>query len=97
MMLAGLVDEIIERAVADGIGSVKALKATPRREGYGRYISLRHAGCWIGIDHESWARHGRSPIWIHFWTGDWGQGERLAVVLRSWIDGVPPARLHPSR
>ncbi len=90
LMLAGVVDDIIARALAEGIGSTKRLKATARAEGPGRYLALPRAVCWVGLDHIRWARHGQSPIWLHFWPGDEGRGEQVAGVLRSWLLVNPP-------
>lgn len=90
LMLAGLVDEAVERAVADGIVSVKRLKVTPRKGGYGRYVLLPRAGCWVGIDHELWAQHGQSPLWIDFGADDWGQAVGVATALRAWLLASPP-------
>ena len=63
---ANLVDDAVSRGVAQEWMSIKGLKATPRRYGYGRYF--RFAGVrgyfWLGINHVSWARRADTPLWL---------------------------------
>lgn len=90
LMLADLADEIVDRLTALGLASTKGLKATPLPHGYGRYVALPQAGFWIGVDHESWARHGRGPLWIRFPDGKWGRGAQVTEALRAWTRVCPP-------
>ncbi len=80
----------VDRWVAVGTGSVKGLKATARACGPGRYVNLGRAGCWVGLDHESWARYGRSPIWLRFGSTEWGRATAAARALTDWIRATPP-------
>ena len=92
LLLAQLASEVVDRWVAVGTGSVKGLKATARAAGPGRYVNLGRAGCWVGLDHECWASHGRSPIWLHFAPSEWGRSTAAAGALTDWIRTTPPRR-----
>jgi hypothetical protein len=82
--------EIVDVACGEGVLSVKGLKVMPRDVGGGRYAAFNYAGCWIGLDHDLWGRHGRSPIWIEFSAGEWGRAALLREPLRAWQSTDPP-------
>ena len=58
--------------------------------GPGRYVHLGRVGAWLGLDHESWAKYGRSPIWLRVAPTEWGRGTKEAQALTSWIRARPP-------
>ena len=90
LMLAQLASEAVDRWVTVGTGSVKGLIRTNLAYGPGRYVNLGHGICWLGLDHESWARYGRSPIWLRFGSTEWGRATAAARALTDWIRATPP-------
>ena len=69
-----LVDDATNRAVNDGSLDINNLKVAARDTGYGRYVRVKGAGAWFGIDSDRWARgsYPDTPIWLQFtqWDGD---------------------------
>jgi hypothetical protein len=92
LALASVVDEIVGRLVGLGIANTKGLKVTPLAQGYGRYVALPQAIFWIGVDHESWAQHGRGPLWVRF-SDESLAGAQVSKALRAWLHTVPPKAL----
>ena len=90
LMLAQLASEAVERWVTVGTGSVKGLNRVNLAYGPGRYVNLGRAIYWLGLDHESWAKHGRSPIWLRFLSDKTGQAPVGAQALANWIRATPP-------
>ena len=67
--LPQLVDDATNRLKKDGLVSVRGLKITPLRKGYGRYIHLGGVVTWFGIHLPAWARHSDTPLWLSFHAG----------------------------
>ena len=62
-----LVDDVIDsRGVSEKWMDVQGVRATPQWYGYGRYV--RFSGVegyfWFGVNHEQWAEHGDTPLWL---------------------------------
>ena len=59
-----LIEEITERAVADGIADTNGLRPTHGYYTAGRYLRA-HAkfGLWMGVDLEAWRDYGITPVW----------------------------------
>ena len=59
-----LIEEIVDRLVADGIASTKGLRPTHGYTSAGRYLSV-HAqfGLWLGVDLMAWRDWGITPVW----------------------------------
>ena len=62
--LGGLVDESVQRAVANGWADTTGLRITPQWHGYGRYLRVHGVVVWLGIHLQHWAEDGRSPMWL---------------------------------
>ena len=69
-----LIDDVVSRGIENGWVSVKGLKATPQRAGYGRYLRFRaDSGARTSYDSflcvtvNYWATAGDTPIWL--WIG----------------------------
>ena len=69
-----LIDDVVNRGIENGWMSVKGLKATPQRAGYGRYIRfLTDSGARTSYDSflcvtvDYWATRGDTPLWL--WIG----------------------------
>ena len=66
-----LIDDIVSRGVEDGWMSTKGLKATPQRDGYGRYFRFRsasgtvnHGDLFLCMNFQLWATRGDTPLWL---------------------------------
>ena len=69
-----LIDAVVNRGVEDGWMSVKGLKATPQRAGYGRYFrfvddsgSLISDDFFLCVNFDCWATKCDTPLWL--WIG----------------------------
>ncbi len=75
LALMRLVDDAVERAVAEGwVSSPRG--STPSGGGYGKYVYLCGVNVWFGIYLRQWARHGISPLWL------WPAGQDARSALR---------------
>lgn len=63
--LRNLVDDAAHRAFAQGWANAQGLATTPQAYGYGRYIRLNGVVVWFGVNFDSWASNGQSPLWLH--------------------------------
>ena len=86
LALAGLVDG----AVQAGIVTLKGTRATHDSGSTRRYMSFTRAGCWLGLNHRIWAKHGRSPLWLRFNADAWGCADAMRKALQQWAAMDPP-------
>lgn len=60
-----LIEEIVDRIIADGIANKKGLRPSHGYTTAGRYLSLYGKfGLWLGVDLEAWRDWGITPIWL---------------------------------
>ena len=66
-----LIDNVVRRGVKDGWMSTKGLRATPQRDGYGRYFRFRsaseivnHGDLFLCMNFQLWATRGDTPLWL---------------------------------
>lgn len=90
-----LVDDATDRAVNKGCVDIKGLKIQPQYRGYGRYIRVKGAGAWFGIDSNRWAKgsYPDTPIWLQFtqWVGDTSIPlDQTRNVLKPLTQSDPP-------
>jgi hypothetical protein len=90
MMLAGLVNDVIDTAAASGIVSLKGMRAVAQSYGPGRYFAFPRLMGWLGLNHSAWGRWGRSPLWMWFWTPEPDRARQLITALRPWMTAEPP-------
>lgn len=72
--LRNLVDDAAHRAFDQGWANAQGqgLAVTSQVYGYGRYISLNGVVVWFGINVDSWASDGQTPLWLrHTPSGEW--------------------------
>ncbi len=86
---AELVRAIVEKARAKGFINRKSLRPSHNWGRVGRFIRFGSTkedgvGAWIGVDFPRWKRCGRSPIWIRWRPGPFGQAERVRPRLIRW-------------
>ena len=70
-----LIDDVVDgRGVKDGWMSRRGLRATPQRDGYGRYFRFRNASgdvvpgdLFLCVNFWLWATSGDTPLWL--WIG----------------------------
>ena len=92
IQLVNLVDQAAQRAIAEGWADASGLRVTPQWYGYGRYLRLRGVVAWLGINFQSWASFGSSPLWIQNYSdGSWywvhlPTGVEYPEVLDSVVD-----------
>lgn len=80
-----LVDDATDRAVDEGHLDIEGLKITPQYRGYGRYVRVKGAGAWFGIDSNRWANgsYPDTPIWLQFTQWDENNSIPLARTRRA--------------
>ena len=72
MNLVKLVDDAVTAAVAQQWDGTYSLSFVPQQHGYGRYMSVRGADIWIGINFRRWLESGATPLWVQDWeTKSW--------------------------
>ena len=59
-----LIDAATERGIEQEWASRKGLNRTPRKYGYGRYISLREIVVWFGVNVDQFERTENTPLWV---------------------------------
>ena len=84
-----LIDEVVERLVADGLADTK--KAARSVCGYtwaGRGVRLQSRfGAWLGVDVVAWSDCGITPLWLEIETADSFSGITAAASnVRNLID-----------
>lgn len=91
--LCHLVDDVTDTLVAEGIASVKGLKATGGFAWYGRYLSIHKNGCCVYFDAEAWSTVRETPLWLSVKGPDY----QLTASIQSALSGLerqdPPRML----
>jgi hypothetical protein len=88
-----LVDDVTDKLVAEGVASVKGLKATGALGWYGRYLKLKEHGCCLMFDAEAWATLRETPIWLSVTGPDWKVTAQLLDALAPLENQVQPRML----
>ncbi len=66
-----LIDNVVDgHGVQQGWMTTKGLRATPQREGYGRYFRFTGVpgDLFLGVHFERWATNGDTPLWLRIWV-----------------------------
>ena len=63
-----LVDELTERLKQEKIGSTQGLRATAKKNWYGRYIKVYGYWCLIKFDYSLWGTLHETPLWFRVWN-----------------------------
>jgi len=100
IQLCNIVDDLTELLVAKNIAVKSGLRATPLREGYGRYfiINKKHA-CMLQFNALWWRDILPTPIWISLqWIegNDWVFPSRTKMAL-SFLENETPQRLFSTK
>jgi hypothetical protein len=90
LALANLVNDIVEKAVAEGVLNTKALRPAHSIWYSGRYVAFDSAVCFLGLAHQQWSTRGRSPMWLRFKRDAWERADELRPILRPWASEDPP-------
>jgi hypothetical protein len=88
--LAELVQAVIAKGEADQLINLGGTRPTHDWTSAGRYLSLPHGNCWLGIDHDAWARYQTTPLWLWFPANGWGRAVDVRHALQGWEVGSPP-------
>ena len=82
-----IIEDSVQLAVTKGVVDVNNLRAGITSDRIGRYIRFcgkDGVGAWIGMDFELWRQHGGTPIWLTFWSGDFGRAVQVRRILEPW-------------
>ena len=84
-----LIDAATQRGIEQEWVSRKGLRATPRTYGYGRYIRIRGAIVWFGVNIDQFERTGDTPLWVdclNYLVDKLGEvGDELGMTEANWI------------
>jgi hypothetical protein len=87
-----ILDEVTDRAVAEGLVSIARQRATGGRTWYGRYMRIHGWGCLLHWDASKWSRERATPIWLNVRDADW----KTTLAIRdhlSVLEFENPSRL----
>ncbi len=87
LQLSSIWESAVEMAVTQGILNLKGTTRQAAAERIGRYAyfgAKRNSGIWLGIHFELWKKHGRTPLWAVFSSGEWGRADEVRALLESW-------------
>ena len=90
MQYCQLVDDITERLVAEGIASIKGLRATSIRGAYLRYMRIHGFGCWMSFSTALWSERRSTPLWFSVKGPDWQPSSEARERLQRLEMEVPP-------
>jgi hypothetical protein len=87
LQLNSIVQRAVDLGVTQGVLSIERLRPVSSWERIGRYISFptaRGVGAWIGTDLDRWRRHGGTPLWLLFSSGEFGCALEVRALLEPW-------------
>jgi hypothetical protein len=87
-----LVDEVTDRAVAEGLVSTAGLRTAASRTGYGRYMWMRGWGAFLHWDAWKWGYARATPIWLTVKDENWKATSAVQDRL-SRLEFENPSRL----
>ena len=80
-------ESAVEIAVTEHVLNLKGTTRQAAAERIGRYAYFganRNAGLWLGIHFELWKKHGKTPLWAVFSSGEWGRADEVRALLEPW-------------
>jgi len=81
---SNLVREIANAAIQERVCKKDGLLPTHGWYSAGQYLKLGRFGMWLGVEAESWARWGASPVWCYFSRGTFGKANLVRELLHGW-------------
>ena len=89
-----LIDDLVDsRGVKLGWMSTEGVRATARRDGYGRYFRFRTATgevipgyLFLGVNYRLWATNGDTPLWLRIYEDVPVSPDRLGEALSSPVE-----------
>jgi hypothetical protein len=92
----GLVDEVTNLAVAEGLASVSGLRATGGFGWYGRYLRIQKCGCCFYFSAMDWAHVWATPLWLSVKDPKWQPTSKVKDALLPLQMEDPPRLLNGS-
>lgn len=62
-----LIDDITERLIREKVASTKGMRATAKKQWYGRYMRINNFDCLLKCDFELWSTLRETPLWFRVW------------------------------
>lgn len=88
-----LIDDVVDaHGVSQGWMTTKGLRATPQREGYGRYFRFTGApgDLFLGVNYKRWATRGDTPLWLRIGRQVPVSRERMRDTMPLLFDHIKP-------
>ena len=82
--LNSIVQKFTNIAANKGLISIEGLRPAHSWDGIGRYLSFFTCGGWLGIHFRYWKEFGGTPLWLTFYSSNWGRAEEARVILEPW-------------
>jgi hypothetical protein len=87
LQLSVAVDGSVKLGITEDILDTKGLMPQSSSERVGRYIrfnSTPNFVVWVGVHFILWKKHGRTPIWIVFYTNELKKSQAAKLLLEEW-------------
>jgi hypothetical protein len=85
-----LINDIVERLIADRICDTNRLRKTGMEGRWGRYIRIRGNGCFLHFSAPYWAIHRETPIWLSVTDHNFKRTAEMRAALAPLEREVPP-------
>ena len=89
--LSSVMEEVIDKGVANKILNLHRTKPQASSERVGRYAKFGQRvktqqlpGVWLGIHFRLWKKHGTTPLWVVFQDSGWGKARVVQTILEPW-------------
>jgi hypothetical protein len=90
VQFCGLVNDAVERLVAQGLADTKGCRASGGKNGtYSRFFLMHQAGCRLCFNPGGWSQHG-VPVWLQVSGSNWKPSPAVNEALRVLAGPVPP-------
>lgn len=90
IQFCGLVDDVANRLVANGLASVLGVKTSTGTGSYFRPMKIYGFGCYLQVNSEHWVRRRLTPVWLSVRDQDWKSARVVRDTLLSLQLEDPP-------
>ena len=87
LQLGSAMKDAVALGIDQGVLSTDGLMPSSSWERFGRYLSFptaRGVGAWFGVHFRLWRDHGRTPLWLVFYSTDWGRAPEVRALVEPW-------------
>lgn len=90
IQLGKVVQEIVDKLIADSVINTNNLRPQASWDRIGRYARLSYSSglgiyFWIGLHFDLWKTYGATPLWIVFINDDYGLSPLARSIIEPWV------------